>query len=84
MKKIIKTTLLSVALIGANLLSLEASALAKGMEKCYGVVKSGQNDCATKTSSCAGSAKKDSQDDAFIAMPKGLCKKLVNGNLTSS
>ncbi len=46
MKKIIKTTLLSVALIGANLLSLEASALAKGMEKCYGVVKAGQNDCA--------------------------------------
>jgi uncharacterized membrane protein len=45
-------------------------------EKCYGVVKAGQNDCATKTSSCAGSSNADGQKDAFIALPKGLCDKL--------
>ena len=33
-------------------------------EKCYGVVKAGKNDCATKTTSCAGSAKEDGQKDA--------------------
>ncbi len=53
-------------------------------EKCYGVVKGGQNDCATNISSCAGSAKEDGQKDAFIAVPKGLCEKLVGGNLESS
>jgi hypothetical protein len=26
----------------------------------------------------------DGQKDAFIALPKGLCDKLVGGNLTSS
>lgn len=75
-------TMLSATLLGASIASLEANALAKGMEKCYGVVEAGKNDCATRTTSCAGSAKRNGQDDAFIAVPKGLCEKLVNGNLT--
>jgi uncharacterized membrane protein len=37
---------------------MDASA-AVAKEKCYGVVKAGQNDCATKTSSCAGSSNTD-------------------------
>jgi uncharacterized membrane protein len=55
----------------------------KKMEKCYGIVKKGMNDCATATQSCAGSATKDSQPDAFIFMPKGMCGKIVGGHLTS-
>lgn len=51
------------------------------MEKCYGVAKMGMNDCATATASCAGSATKNNQKDAFLFMPKGLCQKLVGGNL---
>lgn len=35
-----------------------------------------------KKSSCAGSAKRDGQHDAFIAVPKGLCEKLTGGYLT--
>lgn len=50
-------------------------------EKCYGIVKTGMNDCATATASCAGSATKDSQADAFVFMPTGLCEKLVGGKL---
>lgn len=42
------------------------------------------NDCATARDSCAGSAKKDQQGDAFLLLPKGLCSKIVGGNLTSS
>ncbi|MFT4058296.1 MAG: DUF2282 domain-containing protein [Legionella sp.] len=53
------------------------------MEKCYGVAKMGMNDCATATASCAGSATKDKQKDAFLFMPKGLCQKLVGGSLKS-
>lgn len=51
-------------------------------EKCYGVVKAGLNDCATATSSCAGSSTKDNQADAFVFVPQGLCDKLVGGSLT--
>ncbi len=58
-------------------------AMAAEKEKCYGVAKAGHNDCATKNSSCAGTAKKDAQGDAFVALPKGLCEKLAGGSLTA-
>lgn len=50
-------------------------------EKCYGIVKAGLNDCQTANQSCAGSAVKDNQGDAFLFLPKGLCEKIVNGSL---
>ncbi len=50
-------------------------------EKCYGIVKMGMNDCATATASCAGSATKDNQADAFLFVPKGMCDKIVGGKL---
>ncbi|RJG39190.1 BufA1 family periplasmic bufferin-type metallophore [Motilimonas pumila] len=65
--------------LGATMIS--APAMAADKEKCYGVSKAGQNDCATKSSSCAGTAKTDNQADAFIAVPKGLCAKLTGGSL---
>jgi uncharacterized membrane protein len=51
------------------------------MEKCYGIVKAGKNDCQTKTASCAGSATKDNQKDAFLFLPKGDCEKITGGRL---
>ncbi len=53
-------------------------------EKCYGIAKAGMNDCATATQSCAGSATKDKQSDAFLFLPKGLCHKIVGSNLRSA
>jgi uncharacterized membrane protein len=53
-------------------------------EKCYGVAEAGKNDCATKTSSCAGTAKADGQKDAFIMVPKGLCDRLAGGSTESA
>ncbi|HAS6082955.1 TPA: DUF2282 domain-containing protein [Vibrio vulnificus] len=61
-----------------------APAMAAEKEKCYGVAKAGKNDCATKTSSCAGTAKEDNQKDAFVVVLKGLCGKLAGGNTQSS
>jgi len=52
-------------------------------EKCFGVAKAGQNDCATNTSSCAGTSKKDGQSDAWVYVPKGVCGKLSGGSLDS-
>ena len=50
-------------------------------EKCYGVARAGLNDCATVKASCASSAKVDSQGDAFLLVPKGLCDRLAGGSL---
>ena len=71
-----------IALGGTMLTAAPAHAAEK--EKCYGVAKAGKNDCAKKTSSCAGTAKEDSQKDAFVVVPKGLCGKLAGGSTESS
>ena len=74
-----------VALAGTALTTTNVSAADKSdiKEKCYGVAKAGKNDCATKTTSCAGSSKTDSQKDAFIMVPKGLCDRLTGGSTQS-
>ena len=51
------------------------------MEKCYGVVKAGKNDCQTANSSCAGTSKTDNQGDAWLFVPSGTCEKLTGGSL---
>ncbi len=53
------------------------------MEKCFGIAKKGMNDCQTKTASCAGSATKDKQEDAFLFLPKGDCAKIAGASLTA-
>ena len=73
-------TVSTLIAVGGALVSTPA--MAAGKEKCYGVAAAGQNDCATKSSSCAGTAKVDNQGDAFVAVPKGLCEKLAGGSLT--
>ena len=47
-------------------------------EKCFGIAKAGQNDCATTTGShsCAGQAKKDNAADDWNYVAKGTCKEL--------
>lgn len=45
-------------------------------EKCYGVAKAGQNDCATAKHSCAALAKVDRDPDEWKFVPKGTCKKM--------
>ena len=45
-------------------------------EKCYGIVKAGQNDCGTATHACAGLAKKDNAADEWKYVPKGTCAKM--------
>ena len=78
------TTRIAVASALAAALLAPAMAQAQGMtEKCYGVSKAGKNDCQTASSSCAGTSKKDSQNDAWIAVPKGTCDKIVGGKLTA-
>lgn len=78
------TTSSATAPSTTNTTATTTSAAGPDMEKCYGIVKAGKNDCPTSTHSCAGSALKDRQTDAFILLPKGVCDKIVGGSLTSS
>ena len=52
------------------------------MERCYGIVKSGHNDCATASHGCAGEAKIDASKTEWIFVPTGLCQKIVGGSKT--
>lgn len=51
-----------------------------GTEKCYGVAKAGLNDCATASHGCAGEAKMNGAKDSWIAVPTGVCNKILGGN----
>jgi len=50
-------------------------------EKCYAVAKAGQNDCFTSKSACGGTVKINSDPDAWIYVPAGVCEKIVGGSL---
>jgi len=78
-----KTTTLAFAAAVAGALAAAplVTAQAGDNEKCYGVSKAGKNDCQTASSSCAGTAKRDGQADAWIYVPAGTCDKIVGGSL---
>jgi len=86
MKKMNKSLVVSSAIAAGILMASTASVSHAGdkgkMEKCYGIVKAGKNDCAVKSqgTSCAGQAKKDSIGDAWIYVPKGSCEKIVGAS----
>ena len=51
-------------------------------EKCYGLAKAGQNDCAsTGNNSCAGTSRLDADPNAWIYTPAGYCDRIVDGHL---
>ena len=47
-------------------------------EKCYGIAKAGQNDCAnlSGTHSCAGQSKSDMSPDDWKYVAKGTCMQM--------
>ncbi len=71
---------LSSALASALALGLVGplAAQEKGKEKCYGIAKAGQNDCANLSGShsCAGQSKVDRGGDEWKYVAKGTCKEM--------
>lgn len=70
---------LAAAVAGAlGLAASPAFAAGEGKDKCYGIAKAGENDCASAagTHSCAGQSKAnyDGQDWKYAA--KGTCEKM--------
>lgn len=52
-------------------------------EKCYGIAKAGQNDCASAGSnSCGGTSKVNGDPNAWVYVPAGYCQRIVGGSLT--
>jgi uncharacterized membrane protein len=47
-------------------------------DKCFGIAKAGQNDCATASGShsCAGQSKMDNGADDWKYVTKGTCEKM--------
>lgn len=52
-------------------------------EKCFGVAKTGKNDCFTAKHACAGTATQDHEGDSWIYIPKGTCEKIAGGSLAA-
>jgi len=51
-------------------------------EKCYGIARAGQNDCASAGSnSCGGTSKVNADPRAWIYVPAGYCERIVGGSL---
>ena len=57
---------------------LAAPVAAQEKEKCFGIAKAGQNDCANLTGShsCAGQSKVDMDKSEWKYVAKGTCKSL--------
>jgi uncharacterized membrane protein len=70
--------IVSSALASALALGLVGTVVAqeKGKEKCYGIAKAGQNDCANLSGShsCAGQSKDDLSPADWKYVAKGSCK----------
>ncbi len=71
--------LLATALATACVAGLGTAHAADGeKEKCYGIAKAGQNDCASSsgTHSCAGQSKKDNDPKDWKYVAKGTCANM--------
>jgi uncharacterized membrane protein len=71
----------ALALAGAVATALAAHAANAqdgDMEKCFGIAKAGQNDCAAGPgTTCAGTSKVDYQGNAWTLVPAGTCEDTV-------
>ncbi len=77
------TAISSLLSLGAAFATPTFAADKVEMEKCYGVVKAGKNDCAGPAHACAGQAKADAGGKEYVTLPKGTCARLSGGSLTA-
>jgi len=75
---IVRSALVGLIALAGTQGALAATDPAAGKEKCYGISKAGQNDCAnaTGTHACAGQTKADNSPDDFKYVAAGTCTKL--------
>ena len=73
-----RTMIASTAATLMSLALLAAPAVAAEKEKCFGIAKAGQNDCASVAGvhSCAGQSKVDMDKGEWKYVAKGTCKDM--------
>ncbi len=78
---LLATALATVCMAGIG----NAQAADSAKEKCFGIAKAGQNDCASVNGvhSCAGQSKADNDKNEWKYVAKGTCQK-VGGNMTAA
>jgi uncharacterized membrane protein len=88
-REILRLAIASVITIGTSGCSDYVASLnkedahARGAdEQCYGIARSGQNDCKSATVICAGYARTERDPTAYIYLPTGTCGKITGGRLT--
>jgi uncharacterized membrane protein len=66
----------AVSVMSLTMFSAPAAAVSN-KEKCYGIAKAGNNDCASSSGShsCAGQARRDNGPDEWKYVAKGTCEK---------
>lgn len=75
------TTIKALSVAGAVATALAATvapAAAADNEKCFGISKAGENDCAAGPgTTCAGTSTVDYQGNAWTLVPAGTCETTV-------
>ena len=68
----------AASVLSTLLVAAPAMAQEKEKEKCYGIAKAGQNDCAnlSGTHSCAGQSKVSDAPDEWKYVVKGTCASM--------
>ena len=79
-KTVLNATISSLLALGALSVAGQVAAQEAEMEKCYGVVKAGKNDCAGPGHTCQGQAATDGDPNEYINVPAGTCERLVGGS----
>lgn len=74
----VKAFTVAAAVAAALTAASVAPAYAATGEKCYGVAKAGQNDCAAGAgTTCAGTSTVDYQGNSFKVVAVGTCESMV-------
>jgi uncharacterized membrane protein len=83
-KRLLIASALTAAIAGPAIVAAQGPAPEPQFqaEKCYGIARAGQNDCAsTGNNSCAGTSRLDGDPNAWIYVPEGYCSRIVSGSL---
>ena len=81
-----RNTLISASALAAALVLVGCAGSAKQTaqaeaEHCFGIAKTGMNDCKAGSHSCKGMSTVDADPQSFIMVPAGTCEKLAGGSL---
>lgn len=79
--RVIHTAISALLAVGAAGFSTQLFAAEENQEQCAGVIKAGQNDCATSKNACHGHVMTDADPEAWIYVPTGTCDKIAGARV---